>query len=102
MDGIAINANGAATLANAALTSSVLDPYFGEWLKIGEARTTLKNVAFTSAPRTTWTARFDAVMRDFGSGAVKGAPQLRTAAMYLNDAQIDDRGRIGAEADHSR
>ena len=96
--GVAINANGAATLANAALTSSALDPYFGEWLKIGEARTTLKNVAFTSTPRTTWTARFDAVMRDFGSGAVKGAPQLRTAAIHLTDAQIDDRGRIGAEA----
>ena len=95
---VAINANGAATLADAALTSSVLDPYLGEWLKIGEARTTLKNIALTSAPQTAWTARFDAVMRDFGSGAVKGAPQLRTAAMYLNDAQIDDRGRIGAEA----
>ena len=57
----------------------------------------MKDIEVTSADRTTWTAHFDAVMREFGSGAVKGAPQLRAAAVYLRQAQIDDRARIGAQ-----
>jgi Domain of Unknown Function (DUF748) len=96
--GLTAGAKGTALLAGAALTSSVLKPYLGDWLKVGEARATLKDVVVTSADRTAWTAHFDAVMRDFGSGAVKGAPQFRAAAVYLREAQIDDRARIGADA----
>ena len=96
--GVTVGAKGTAMLADAALTSSMLDPYLGDWLRIGELRTTLKDVAVRTAQQTTWTTHFDAVMRDFGAGAVKGAPQLRTAAVYLNEMQIDNRGRIGADA----
>ena len=81
--GVTVGAKGTAMLADAALTSSMLDPYFGDWLRIGELRTTLKDVAVRTAQQTTWTTHFDAVMRDFGAGAVKGAPQLRTAGGVL-------------------
>ena len=35
---LTVGAKGTAMLGGAALTSSVLDPYLGDWLKVGEAQ----------------------------------------------------------------